>query len=99
MSKWLTSSAGTGKKIIENKEMFTWLLADNEDKNETMEYSFSWRFNKQFGHGLIKLRSGKIDESSMIFTDENSPKPFCKTLCLYNDPTLMSLFEIIIQKD
>lgn len=93
MNKYLIGSAQTGKKIIDNFESF---IFTNEGKtpqhNDSMLYSFKWKFNNQFGYASIVVNNHKISNSSLIDTDSKSPHRFARPLGLYNDNSLKDVF-------
>ena len=86
MSKYLIGSAGTGKKIIKNIELFEYTLKSIKDNT----YFFDWTFDKQKGEISIKYDSTtqKISNSSFIVSDSHFDRP----LGLYIDDTLVCVF-------
>ena len=89
MEKYLNGSAETGRKIIQNWSDFkVEFIGDNDEV-----YKFTWEFYNQYGYINIRFKKGKILESSLIDTDNNSPNGFDRPLGLYNDPSLYHVFE------
>lgn len=98
MAKRLSGSAGTGKKIIENLNLFNYTYTGSEKLSEGKTLcKFDWSFdNYQSGNINIKLRpDGSIDESSLINCRQN-PREFSRPLGAYNDPSLYDIFGMIL---
>lgn len=89
MSKWLTGSSKTGEKIIRNHKIFQ----SNFIKSDGDLYTFEWQFDEQHGYASIRIKNGKISSSSLLDTDSNSSHKFSRPLGLYNDSTLLDVFE------
>ncbi|MBW9154833.1 hypothetical protein [Clostridium estertheticum] len=89
MSKWLTSSAKTGEKIINNQSIFSsnFIKADND------LYKFEWEFDGQHGYANIIIKDAKVSSSSLLNTNSNSTHKFSRPLGLYNDNTLLDVFK------
>ena len=94
MGKWLSGSAGTGKKIMQNLKDFK--VSINEHQKENGIVRFVWTFNEQTGYISVRYREGKISNSSMIGTDDNSMHAFNRPLGLYNDDSLYSVFTMLM---
>lgn len=99
MGKYLTDSAGTGEKIIRNFSDFLYNCTTSEPLSENLLYRFNWQFNDQ--HGYISIvfdkTSSKIANSSLIDTDNDSSHKFGRPLGLYNDQTLYSVFQKLME--
>ncbi|GAA0735621.1 hypothetical protein [Clostridium oceanicum] len=97
MGKKLSGSCGTGKKIIENFELFYCKLRKTTrtaEPNGQTAYTFDVDFEKQSGHFCIWLnKDNKIDESSTL------DMGFEKSLPLYNDPTLEDLAKKMLKSN
>ena len=97
MRKYLSGSANTGKKILNNMNIFSYdFLEKNEIQDESTLYSFSWNYDCQRGKIAIIVKNSKISNDSWINTDNDSPHPFCRPLGMYNDPTLDGVFKIMM---
>lgn len=97
MPKRLSGSANTGKKIIQNQNLFNYTYISSEPSGNNMLYKFDWSFdNYQTGNISIVLRSdGTIDESSLINCRQN-PREFSRPLGAYNDPSLYDVFLMML---
>ncbi|MEH2960097.1 hypothetical protein [Candidatus Merdisoma sp. JLR.KK006] len=97
MPKRLTGSAGTGKKIMQNQNLFKYTYTGSEQSGTNLLYKFDWSFdNYQSGNISIKIRpDGTIDESSLINCRQN-PREFSRPLGAYNDRSLYNVFRMIL---
>ena len=95
MEKYLTGSAETGNKIIDNFTNFIYTPKKIDTSSENKVYFFNWHFNNQYGYVSIRLEkeSNKIADSSLIDTDNKSEHKFDRPLGLYNDPSLYKIFK------
>lgn len=94
MPKRLSGSAGTGKKIIQNWDLFKYTYTGSEPlSKDKILYKFDWSFdNYQSENISIEVRPDKtIDESSLINCQQN-PREFLRPLGAYNDKTLYDVF-------
>lgn len=87
MRKRLSSSNGSGKKIIDNWNLFTFNL---KEKDGTL-YIFDVNFDGTKGICTIRL-----NDMNEIETVGLNMKNFQKSLLEYNDPSLISLAERIM---
>lgn len=95
MSKYLTDSAGAGKKIQKYKQDFKYSLVEKSSNgNNKMLYRFEWSFYNQYGFINIAYDQSnkRISNSSLISTDTGSPRQFGRPLGLYNDESLKDIF-------
>lgn len=102
MRKYLSGGAGTGKKIIENQNIFRYEFKKKETLHDNkMMYGFTWIYDN-YQHGFINIivseDTNNIDESSVMATDHDSPRPFNRSLGLYNDRSLCNVYKEMIQK-
>ncbi|MBP2633100.1 MAG: hypothetical protein H6Q70_3728 [Firmicutes bacterium] len=88
MGKWLSGSAKTGEKIIENHKRF---FVEFSKKDGDM-YTFLWSFDNQHGFINITVKDEKMSNSSLINTDSDSIRRFKRALGVYNDSTLIPVF-------
>lgn len=98
MPKRLTGSAGTGKKIMQNQNLFNYTYNGSEKLSEGKTlYKFDWSFdNYQSGNISIELRpDGIIDESSLINCHQNR-REFLRPLGAYNNDSLYDIFRIML---
>lgn len=97
MSKRLNGGTGTGQKIIENFNLFSFSL--NEDKTNRNEgfYSFVWAFGNQHGYVSITIKDTKISNGSLIDTDSDSPYSFKRPLGIYNDDSLCAVLKKLLE--
>ncbi len=99
MPKRLTGSAGTGKKIMQNQNLFNYTYNGSEklSENKTL-YKFDWSFdNYQSGYISIELLpDGKISQFSLMGCNNNQ-REFVSTLGAYNDPSLYNIFRMMLQ--
>ncbi len=97
MAKRLSGSAGTGKKIMQNQNLFNYTYTGSEPSGNNMLHKFDWSFdNYQTGNISIDLRpDGTIDESSLINCRQN-PREFSRPLGAYNDPSLYDVFRMML---
>ena len=94
MGKYLSGSAQTGAKIFKNRELFSYNFKNKEsNKNGSILYHFTWNFDGQFGHIDIAVKDNKISNSSLIDTYSTSPHQFSRYLGLYNDNSLLPVFQ------
>lgn len=97
MSKWLSGSAKTGDKILKNKTLFKYTYKGIEQGlDNEKRYKFDWNLGDQNGYINIKYNDGKISNGSLISTYESSKHPFDRPLGLYNDSTLLGLFQMVM---
>jgi hypothetical protein len=98
MPKRLSGSANTGKKIMQNQNLFNYIYNGSEKLSEDKTlYKFDWSFdNYQSGNISIELRpDGAIDESSLIICKQN-PGEFSRPLGAYNDASLYDVFRLML---
>lgn len=97
MAKRLSGSANTGKKIMQNQNLFKYTYNGSEQSGNNMLQKFDWSFdNYQSGNISIELRAdGTIDESSQINCRQNS-REFSRPLGAYNDHSLYDVFRIML---
>lgn len=97
MPKRLTGSANTGKKIIQNLNLFHYTYTGSEQSGNNMLHKFDRSFdNYQSGNISIELRpDGTIDESSLINCRQN-PREFSRPLGAYNDSSLYDVFRMML---
>ena len=102
MRKYLSGGAGTGKKIIENQKIFEYEFKKKETLSDNkIMYCFTWIYDDyQFGFINIVVGNGtnNIDESSVMSTENRSPRPFNRPLGLYNDNSLYTVYKEMLQK-
>lgn len=92
MSKTLTGSAGTGKKILQNRSQFHFNYQGVEKATGKDFYTFNWSFGNQFGTAVIELVDSEyIGQSSTLNCCE-----FLRPLGAYNDNTLYEVFGIML---
>lgn len=99
MPKRLTGSAGTGKKIMQNKNLFNYTYNGSEKLSEGKTlYKFDWSFdNYQSGYISIELLpDGKISQFSLMGCNNNQ-REFVSTLGAYNDSSLYNIFRMMLQ--
>lgn len=99
MPKRLSGSSGTGKKIMQNRDLFIYTYTGSAPLSEDkVLYKFNWSFdNYQSGIISIVLRSDEaIDASSLIICDNNQSK-FVSTLDAYKDNSLYNVFRWMLQ--
>lgn len=98
MLKRLSGSANTGKKIMQNQNLFNYTYNGSEKLSDGKTlYKFDWSFdNYQSGNISIELRpGGTIDKSSLINCCQN-PREFSRPLGAYNDPSLYDVFRMML---
>lgn len=96
MPKRLNGSAGTGKKIMKNRELFDYSFIKSDSSAETPKYYFNWSFEHQQGTAVITLtEKGLIDQSSTLNCDEYT-REFARPLGAYNDPSLYDVFAMML---
>lgn len=93
MAKRLNGSSGTGKKILQNLEIFRYELKDESiNENRCVEYNFNVTFGNNEGIFKIKVNhNGIIDQYSTLDMDN-----FHRPLGVYNDPSLAKVAEHMI---
>ena len=89
MTKILTGSVNTGKKIMDNLNIFSYKYIGKEDNIHKFEVSFG----NQKGTFNILINGKKIDESSTLCIND---KRFPRALGIYNDPSLLVVAERLI---
>lgn len=92
MGKYLNGSAKTGKKILDNWNLFSFTEAKLEVNTTPVLYKFDWNFDGQKGYISISVKDNKISNSSLIDTNSNTTHPFGRPLGLYNDHSLEQVF-------
>lgn len=99
MEKYLTGSARTGEKIMENISDFSYELKEIDTSLKNPLYRFKWHFNSQYGYVSIifKEKSKNISNGSLIDTDSASRHKFDRPLGLYNDQTLFNVFQMMMR--
>lgn len=97
MPKRLTGSPGTGKKIMQNQNLFKYTYNGSEQSGNNILHKFDWSFDSyQSGNISIELRTdGTIDESSLINCRQN-PREFSRPLGVYNDSSLYDVFRMML---
>lgn len=98
MAKRLSGSANTGKKIMQNLNLFNYTYCGSEALSEGKTlYKFDWSFdNYQSGNISIEVGpDGTIDESSFIGCQKN-PREFSRPLGAYNDRSLYDVFQLML---
>lgn len=90
MAKMLTGSAKTGKKIMENRDIFDYKYDGKEDNI----YKFKVSFGNQEGTFNILMNEQTIDESSTLSINH---KKFPRPLPIYNDPSLLAVAEMLMK--
>lgn len=96
MPKRLNGSANTGKKIMNNLEIFSYSYIGPDNSTGTTNYSFKWSFGSQSGTAIISLtKDNCIDQSSTLNCDKNC-HDFLRPLGAYNDPTLYNVFAMML---
>lgn len=95
MKKKLNGSAGTGKKIMENRDIFNYSYKETYATSETTNYKFDWSFEDQFGTAVIKLNpDGKINQFSFLNCEKCNDFP--RPLGAYNDSSLYEVFQMML---
>ncbi len=92
---YLTDS-GTGSKIVKKSKEFWLCYVDKEQFVDSVLFKFDWKCgSSQNGHISINVRNldFKISNSSLIDTDSCSAHRFGRALGLYNDNSLLKIFE------
>lgn len=96
---YLNGSCGTGKKILKNFESFSFnLLMEEQSKDNSVKYHFSWQFDSQFGELTIIVKNQKISTLSTIWRDSSLVDSFKRPLSMYNDPSLEPVFSKMLIK-
>lgn len=96
MPKRLNGSANTGKKIMNNLEIFSYSYIGPDNSTGTTNYSFKWSFGNQSGTAVISLtKDNRIDPSSTLNCDQNRYS-FLRPLGAYNDRTLYDVFAMML---
>ena len=99
MPKRLTGSANTGRKIMQNLNLFHYTYTGSEPLSEgKIAYKFNWSFdNYQSGYISIELLpERKISQFSLMGCNNNQ-REFVSTLGAYNDSSLYSVFRMMLQ--
>ena len=96
MPKRLNGSANTGKKIMNNLEIFSYSYIGPDNSTGTTNYSFKWSFGNQSGTAVISLtKDNRIDPSSTLNCVQNRYS-FLRPLGVYNDRTLYDVFAMML---
>lgn len=99
MAKRLSGSANTGKKIMQNQNLFNYTYNGSEKLSEDKTlYKFDWSFD-DYQSGFINIEllpDGKISQFSLMECNTN-PREFTSTLGAYNDPSLYNVFKMMLQ--
>lgn len=96
MAKRLSGSAGTGKKIMQNLNEFTFDYQGSENIAGKDFYTFNWTFGNQSGTAVIELTdTGCIDQSSTLNCKKNH-YDFMRSLGAYNDSSLYDVFGMML---
>ena len=98
MAKRLSGSANTGKKIMQNQNLFKYTYNGSEQSGNNMLHKFDWSFdNYQSGYISIELLpDGKISQFSLMGCNNNQ-REFVSILGAYNDPSLYNIFRLMLQ--
>ncbi len=97
MPKRLTGSAGTGKKILQNTDLYNYTYNGAEQVGNNTLHKFSWTFGNQSGYASIEVwPDGTIDQSSLIDCTKNKAE-FLRPLGAYNDPSLYDVFKMMLK--
>ena len=93
MAKRLSGSTNTGKKIMQNQNLFNYTYTGSEQLGNNMLYKFDWSFdNNQSGYiSIIVMNNGQIEQSSLIGSES-----FSRPLGAYNDPSLYDIFRMML---
>lgn len=92
MGKYLNGSAKTGKKILDNWNLFSFAQIKQEVETTSVLYRFEWNFDGQKGYISIRMKDNRISNSSLIDTNTTTSHPFSRPLGLYNDSSLEQVF-------
>ena len=99
MPKQLSGSAGTGKKIMQDLNLFNYTYNGSEvlSESDTL-HKFDWSFdNYQSGNISIVIKpDGTIDSSSLINCKQNH-RDFLRSLGAYNDSSLYDVFKMMLR--
>lgn len=96
MPKRLTGSAGTGKKILQNANLYNYTYQGAEQLGNNTLHKFNWAFGNQSGYANIEvLPDGTIDQSSLIDCTHNQAE-FRRPLGAYNDSSLYAVFKTML---
>ena len=96
MPKRLNGSAGTGEKIMNNPDTFSYSYIRPNNSTSTTNYRFEWSFGSQNGTAVISLtKDNRIDPSSTLNCNQNR-YGFLRPLGVYNDPTLYDVFAMML---
>lgn len=92
MNKKLNGSAGSGTKILKDITLFSYEYKSTSTlSNNEVVHLFNWKFDGQIGKASIVVdKKNYITDNSML-TGDTIGKP----LGLYNDPTLLSVFQVM----
>lgn len=97
MPKRLNGSTGTGKKIMQNIDIFNYTYDGCEPSGNNTLHKFNWTFGNQSGYASITLTpEGTIDPSSLMNCAVNQ-SDFRRPLGAYNDNTLYDVFRKMLQ--
>lgn len=96
---YLSGSAGTGEKILKNSGYWGCSFCSQEIVREEILYKFNWFFDEQYGYMyiIVRKKDGKMSNESMINTESSSPHKFKGSLVLYNDGSMLPVFEDALQ--
>lgn len=100
MPKRLSGSAGTGREIMQNLNIFDYSYESQKSK-EADAHVFSWSFGNQAGTATIILKDdGVIDSTSMLQCNRHDGEDgFCRPLGVYNDDTLNPVFTMMLDHE
>lgn len=88
----LTGSSGTGKKILDNWNVFTFKLKSNEAQGESNIVTFQFSSSNQTGTFIILLdKKGQIKNLSTLNCNK-----FKRSLGMNNDSSLQQLAEKLL---
>lgn len=88
----LKSSSGTGKKIMNNWGLFTFLFLNTGTLNESKFVNFEFTSASQTGTFVIQQdKDGRIKDSSTLNCDD-----FDRSLGMNNDPSLRQVAEKLL---
>ena len=97
MGKYLNGSSKTGKKIIDNIKLFSYIKTEYENSDDSELYKFEWNFDGQEGYINIIVKEGRISNSSLMNTNNNTSRSFSRPLGLYNDSSLETIFTNMLE--
>lgn len=93
MAKRLSGSAGTGKKIMQNLDLFDFDIQSPENVTDKDFYAFTWTFGNQSGTAVINLTDDGFINQSSTLNCHNFQRP----LGAYNDNTLYDVFGMMLE--